>query len=542
MAPAGFRCWHKRFRLTWLKPALPTASLLLFGAGCAQLNLPATFHAPKPFTARALGDNLATPQTSAKESNSEGMIVQTVAQEVRQPPSTLPESLPTPQATQQPQASVPAAESATSANVLPISLDTVLRLAEEQNAQIAQARERVREAYAEKDVAKTRWLPDIFVGTAFYRHEGGIQNEDGTLTHSSTGALFAGLEIDGRLDVREVAFQQINARRKVWQQRGDLSRVTSETLLDAANTYIDLLSARAGEAIAVELEQKFNELLQRAKKAAELEKVAQVEVYRIQSELDGQRQMIAKLRAQAYGASAKLAYLLGLDPCTVLVPVDARLFAFDLVDATPPVCDLVNHALTNGPGVREMEGLLALIQESMERAKGLGQYLPIFEVRLAEGGFGAGAGDRLDWDNRLDLALQARWNLTPLFSQQARRRAAQAKVQQAHLAYQDLRGKLTAGVREARETILGGKQEMTQTGSQVENAQHVYELSKRRLEGLLPQQGGASYTEVLLAIGTIGRAKGNVLSAISAYDKAQLRLLVLMGAAACNGPGGAIAK
>ena len=140
-------------------------------------------------------------------------------------------------------------------HALPIGLDTVFRLAEEQNPQVALARARVREAYAEKEVA-SRWLPDIYVGTAYYRHEGGIQNEDGTLTHSSTAAMFAGLEIDGKLDVREFAYQKVNAQRKVWQQRGELSRVTSETLLGAASTYIDLLTARTGEAIAREIEGK----------------------------------------------------------------------------------------------------------------------------------------------------------------------------------------------------------------------------------------------------------------------------------------------
>src|SRR5439155_13630635 len=143
---------------------------------------------------------------------------------------------------------------------LPISLDTVLRLAEEQNGQIALARERVREATAEKHLK--HWLPDVYVGTAYYRHEGGIQNEDGTLTHSSMGALFAGVELDSRLDVREIAYRQVTAERKAWQQQGELSRITSETLLDAAGTYIDLLAARTGEAVARNLEKHLQDLFE----------------------------------------------------------------------------------------------------------------------------------------------------------------------------------------------------------------------------------------------------------------------------------------
>src|SRR5262249_34333711 len=62
---------------------------------------------------------------------------------------------------------------------LPIGLDTVLRLAEEQNGQVALAREKVQEAYADQDLArKSAWLPAVNVGTAYYRHEGGTQNPD----------------------------------------------------------------------------------------------------------------------------------------------------------------------------------------------------------------------------------------------------------------------------------------------------------------------------------------------------------------------------
>src|SRR5262249_33208449 len=86
---------------------------------------------------------------------------------------------------------------------LPITLDTVLRLAEQHNSQIGLARERVNEAYAEEDVAHNVWWPNFYVGPAWYRHEGGIQNPDGTFVHSSSSALFGGLEIHSRLDLRE---------------------------------------------------------------------------------------------------------------------------------------------------------------------------------------------------------------------------------------------------------------------------------------------------------------------------------------------------
>ena len=224
------------------------------------------------------------------------------------------------------------------------------------------------------------------------------------------------MELDAQVDLRDIAFQQVNAERKVWQQRGELSRITNETLLDAANTYIDLLTARTGEAVARELLKFQQEQLERAEGLLKAEKTAytRLGVEAIESSISGLRQTILRLHQQGDAASAKLAYLLGLGPCVELVPVDGRLVPFSLVDATPPTCDLVAQALTNGPGVRELEALLGVIQNAIDKAQGCGKYLPTFQARMDEGAFGAGPGDSMSWDNRWDLVVQARWNLTGL--------------------------------------------------------------------------------------------------------------------------------
>jgi outer membrane protein TolC len=416
---------------------------------------------------------------------------------------------------------------------IPIGLDTVLRLAEQQNAQISIARAKVDEAFADQNVAKYKWLPDLYVGTAYYRHEGGIQNEDGTLTKSSTGAMFGGLEMNAHLDVREVAYFQVNAERQVWQQRGQLSQVTSETLLDASSTYIDWLATRSGQAVAQDLGDKLRDLLERAQKLASTEPAARVQVARIQAELDSQRQTLAKLRSQSDGAQAKLLYLLALDPCAELVPVDNRLVPFDLTDASQPLGVLVAQARANGPGIKELAGLLRLIDNSIVRSQGMAKYLPQFEMRLDEGVFGAGADDNMNWDNRLDVRIEARWNLTEFMTARERKRAAQAKANQANLTYQDLQGKLTAGVEEARATILEGQEQIKLGEDQIRDTTSAYDLSYLRLREAFQS---TSYTESLLALQSLAKAKTSYIQAISAYDKAQLRLMVLLGPDACHPP------
>ncbi len=423
--------------------------------------------------------------------------------------------------------------------VVPISLDTVFRLAQDQNANVGVYRERVNEAYGEAEVAALHWLPDVWIGTSYYRHEGGIADEFGRLDHSSFGSLFGGVELDSQFDIKEYAYHKVTAERKVWQQKTELSRITSETLMDACNTYVDLLAALQAVAVIRDTDKEMQNLHKQAKDLAEAEGGTRVEVARVNTELANRERMILHYQTQAAEARAKLAYLLGLNPVCDLLPVEHRLVALDLVNADTPACDLATQALTYGPGIREMEGMLALVHDSIERAKGPGKFMPVFGVRMAEGVFGTGPGSTSDWDNRWDINLQARWNLTELAGLRDRRRVAQARLNQLHLSYDDLRGKLTAGVADARDTILGDRQQFKKGEEQIRNAKDTVRLAQDRLKDLPVERKAPS--EVLFAIQSQMGAQLTYLNTLRDYDKAELRLLILLGQAPysenghCNG-------
>jgi outer membrane protein TolC len=429
---------------------------------------------------------------------------------------------PEPPATPAPVANAPGSPNP----VLAVTLDCVMKLAEEQNPQMALARERVNQAFAEKDLADQRWLPEINIGSGYYRHEGGIQLQEGPLIRSSTGAIIAGADLNARIDPRAAAFARLDAARRTWQQKGELRRVTTETLLDAAGTYIDLLAAHSGLAIVKSLDADLKSLQTRAQKLAHLERGARVEVVRIEGEIAGQAQQVRKLEGQARAASAKLAYLLGLDPCTEIVPADDTLVALSLADADVSCCDLVAKATACGPGVKEMEAILCLIHKGMEDAAGPQRFLPVVTAQALEGGFGAGPNGTLNFANRFDLGVQARWNLTELLTAENQRRIGNSLANQAHLSYADLKAKLTLSVQEARESILSGREQLHLAVEQIKQAQTALDLSDVRLrEGIQ----GSSYSEVLMSQRAVAAARGNYLAILRDYDKAQLRLMVLTG-------------
>jgi outer membrane protein TolC len=411
--------------------------------------------------------------------------------------------------------------------VVPISLDTVLRLAQAQNNQIQLARVRLQEAFVDQSLAHKRWLPDLFVGTTYNRHEGGIQDFQGNLIHSSYGAVLGGMQVSSTLDPRDVLLKGVEAQRKIWQQKGELSKLTSDNLLDAATTYIDLLAGRAGEAVSRVAEERLEVLLTQTRNLAEIDKGVRVEVSRVETELSAEKGLTRKLREGMRGATAKLTYLLGLGPDCDLLTVERQLVPFELVDAQQPVQLLVEQAYARGPGVRELEGLLQLIDEARARAEGPQKWLPTLQLFMNEGAFGAGPGSRLDWDNRWDMLLNVRWNLTDFLTARERRQQADMKRQQAQLGYQDLRAKLTLGVTEAREAALSGAEQVRLAEQRIGHAEEALAQSENRFREHVK---GGSASEVLLAIRTLAGARLEYVQTVRDLDKAQLRLLVLTGA------------
>jgi hypothetical protein len=152
------------------------------------------------------------------------------------------------------------------------------------------------------------------------------------------------------------------------------------------------------------------------------------------------------------------------------------------------------------------------------------------EVGMLEGAFGAGPGASTTWDNRWDLGVLARWDLTSLVTARDRKRAAESKVQQVHLTLQDLRGKLASGVQEAKTSIQIGQEQIGQSEEQIRYAGKSYQRMSEMLA--ITTQKDRLVGDVLRAVLSLKEAEYNNLSAVNAYDKAQLRLLLLLGPSA----------
>ncbi len=284
--------------------------------------------------------------------------------------------------------------------------------------------------------------------------------------------------------LRQEAFRRSYAEAHTWQQRLELSKVRSEVLQDAGSTYVDWLAAVRGEAITLELQNYEQKLLKRAQALAKDEKSAQSLVESLDSMIAGRQQAAARLHQQADAAAEKLAYLLNSSH-GVPVPVSAVLGPVDLADATQPAEALVGQSLTNGPGVQELLGLQAAVDRAVDRTR----------------------------------PLQIACNLTGSCKYCGRVKYVELKAEEVRVAREDQAGKLRLGVLEARSAIL-------RCSDQVRHAAEAYRLSNIRLDDMLTM---ATLGDVMQSIRLLKAAHFGYLQAVAAYDKAEVRLLVLLG-------------
>jgi outer membrane protein TolC len=291
--------------------------------------------------------------------------------------------------------------------------------------------------------------------------------------------------------LRQEPFRRRSAEAHVWEHKVELAKVRSEVLQDAGTTYIDWLTARRSEAIMLELEDYEQKLLKRARALARDEKSAQSLVETLEMTLAGRKQGLARLRQQAEAAAAKLADLLNSGD-HLPVAGDAALVPVDLTDAGLPAEALVQQSLTNGPGVREMAGLQAAIEKVVAEAR----------------------------------FLQCGCNRTGCIGFCGRLKVAQDKVEEVRLGREDQAGKLRLGVIEARSAILSGREQIVLGTDQVRHAAEAYRLSNVRLDDML---SAATLGDVQGSIRGLEAAHFAYLQAVAAYDKAEVRLLILLG-------------
>ncbi|HTK77926.1 MAG TPA: TolC family protein, partial [Gemmataceae bacterium] len=206
---------------------------------------------------------------------------------------------------------------------LPITLSAALQLANANAVDIAAAGERVRVALAQLNQARVLWVPTVTAGMDYARHDGRIQNADGTLIDVSRGNLMfgagTGIGTAAVISPNDAIFAPLAARQTLRAREADLQAAANDTLVAVSDAYFTVEQARGELAGAEDTTRRTEELVRRVSRLA-TGLVPPVEAVRAEAELARRQQAELLARERWRTAGAELLRVIRLDPTAQVEP------------------------------------------------------------------------------------------------------------------------------------------------------------------------------------------------------------------------------
>lgn len=435
--------------------------------------------------------------------------------------------------------------------IQPIDLVGTLRLAGARDLDVAIARERVCQALAELEQAQAQWLPSLFVGASWSRHDGQLQGVEGRVFTTSKSAAFvgatgaAGSSVSGPgpaggpapvsgltsiLRFSDAIFQPLAARQVIDARRAGIRAVTGDALLQVAEAYFDLQQAAGRLAIAREAAAHAETLAGLTASFARNGAGLEADSRRSLVERDRQRRNVEAAVGQLEVASAELVRRIRLDPLIVVAPVEPPEAVLRLVADDCPLDELIAAGLRNRPELAEAQALVQATLTRLKQAR-LRPLIPSLALRYTGGGYGGGINSFFgNFGPRSDADVNLYWELQNLgFADRAiaRQRASQSRVATLELMkVQDRVASEVVGAVKARLSAARQVQEAARALPEAQESLHLNLTNIRRGAGL---PGATRPIEVLQPIQALAQARSDHLDAVLAYNRAQFRLFHALG-------------
>jgi outer membrane protein TolC len=392
--------------------------------------------------------------------------------------------------------------------------------------------------------AKVLWLPNLFLGTDYYRHDGRIQDIQGNVFDTSK----SGFQIGGApylvFNFADAIFQPLAARQTVSARQAQVQAAANDTLLALTQAYFNLQQARGELAGYRDTLQYAEDLLRRLDKLAP-GLVPTLEVNRARTLMARLRQVALQSENNWRAASAELLRVLFLDPTLVVEPVEPPHLRIPLLPLDKPVDDLVTVGLTNRP---ELAAQQALVQATLRllRLEKMRPLMPSLLVRgfstpvvgtLGVSFFGGGLNSSLNnFSIRQDWDMQAIWTLQNFgFGNRAliRQRAADNRVALTELFR--MQDRVAAEVVQAYSQAQTAQGRIGEAEAELKDAQTLVRENlaalgqTQRLGEGGPIQLVVRPLEVVAAVQMLQQAYTDFYLSINDYNRAQFQLYRALG-------------
>jgi outer membrane protein TolC len=440
---------------------------------------------------------------------------------------------------------------------LPINLPTALRLADSRPIDIAVATQRIQQAAAQLERANVLWLPTVFVGPDYFRHDGQIQDVQGNVFGTSKTSFLFGVGPYMVFAVSDAVFEPLAARQVVRAREAGLQAARNDSFLAVAEAYFNVQQARGEWAGAEDAARRAADVARRAEALAQ-GLAPPLEGARARAELARRRQAVHLAGERWRTAGAELMRLLRLDPAAAVEPLEPPHLTVTLLPLDRPVDDLIAVGLTNRP---ELAAQQALVQATLQRLRQekLRPLVPSVLLRgastpvvgtLAAGVFGGGLNGSLNnFGMRSDFDLQVLWELQNFgLGNRARINERKAENQLALLELFRTQDRVAAEVVQAYNQAKEAAARRTEAESGLKEALELADKSVKGMTQTRTLRGteGSVVTilvirpqEVVAAVQALAQAYTDYYGAAADYNRAQFRLYRSLGQPAqlLAGPG-----
>jgi outer membrane protein TolC len=438
---------------------------------------------------------------------------------------------------------VPAAPLPAGARPLPINLPTALKLGNAGALDIAFAVQQERLAAAQLQGRRVLWLPTLYLGTDYFRHDGQIQDVAGNVFGTSKSSFMYGLGPSMVFSFSDAIFAPLAARQVVRARAAGVQTAANDTLLAVAQAYFTVEQARGELAGSLDAVRQAGELLRRVERLAP-GLTPSLEITRARAELARRRQTVYAAQERWRSASADLVRVLRLDPAVVVEPLEPPELRVSLLGLDQPVNELIAVALTNRP---ELAAQQALVQETVARLRQerWRPLVPSLLVRgastpvtgtLTAGVFGGGLNESIgNFSMRQDWDVQVLWTVQNLgFGNRALVRERAAENEAAVVNLYRIQDRVAAEVVQAYALAQTAAERAREAETELRQAQESVRQNLLGVEQTSAVDGKVILLvvrpqEVVAAIEALYQAYVDFYGAAADFNRAQFQLYRALG-------------
>ncbi len=427
------------------------------------------------------------------------------------------------------------------ANIRPIDLNTALRLAGVQSPQLMIARQRIVEAAALRQLAAVQILPSINLGMNYDSHTGPLQQSNGNILSVNRSALYVGagsgavaagtVSIPGVMLEGNVAvgvYGYLISRQVVAQRQFATEAIRNQTFLQTTLAYSELLRAEGRRAVALQVRDEAKRVANLTASYANAGQGREADAHRALTELESRATDVVAAEGAILTASARLCYVLNLDPSVRLHPTDAWVVPHPIVPDPMPVSQLIALGLLQRPELKERRAAIQEAFLALEGAKVL-PFSPTVLIGFSSGGFGGGSnlvrpifggfGGRSDFD------VMAYWTLQNLgVGNLSMINVAKAKLGVTRFQEIAILDQVRAEVAEAYAKTHARFAQIATSERAVQSGTRGFREDLLRIENSV-----APAIETVDSLRLLARSRYAYLDSIVDYDRAQFELYVALG-------------